>query len=482
MKNRAEKIFQDLDFDFPSCLKLDQSIKGIYSNIKCDCFIKKKSDSIKEKLLKNMEELIINSRHDILYSGPSDFVKGVIHLWNNNEKEAYKYLTNMIDFDCQNELYYYLRSTIDPAINPHYLEDAKWAVLLNPTPLNYTGLINALVKDKKWKNNFILKYIDKVIEFEPHCGCMYFEKGKLLENNLTLDSSAITCYKRVLFWDPNNIRVKRKLVFLLATVHDFKLSNHYAKSVLEDNPNDSAVYLKMAENYRIIGEWENCRNYLDKFLELYKFDQKQSNVTESINDRLSKIYYGLALNSYKLAQYKDVLSYLDLAASLTTHSYFEIYFLSILLNHDNSTVIGRDNNHYVKLSNLINNAPRSRGFIKLYFLTDVLRFGKYASKSINEILIIDPNYLIFLILKNNHFAVFNKFFLSEQVKSSPDYYKALEINIIKQELINDYNLDGSHDDEIRDAKNAARDMLSEMQGDWGGLYNDEAESGYWNTD
>lgn len=487
MKEQKESFFKHLEF-----LLLNRNIRGFrdyiiefYSKSKCECFFTKQNDLIKQNLLKIIEKYPDSSDSENLLGFFPDLSleKGVLYLWNHQEYDAYKNLTKAIAQNYQNDLLYSLRSSINSEINPDYLEDAKWAVIINPSPINYSAFVNALSKSEKFTDDFKAKFIEKVIESKPDCGCAYFNRGKLFENH-DRKSDALEYYRKGLSLGPDNNEIIFKLPALLTANGYYEESNNYVKSILKIKPNEHKLYYLLAKNFYHLGEQKNQRRYLERYLKIVIHNDQNFDDIEGAKLMLYLLYKKLLEESYAQKLYDDVIQFSELIYNLSGRVHY-LYYYSILLSQDNNISIGKDNKHYIELDTLIRNNKFERkifNFIKEYQPSDILNFGKYSGQNIDMILTVDSHYLINLIIKNNHFAVSLEIFLNEQFKALPDYYKALEINIIKIKLIDVHNLDGFHDSAYREEQSFERDFIKEMRGDWGGLYGEEAEAGYWNTD
>jgi len=500
MEEYNEKVFQNL-----KTLLLHGNIRGfgesltdLYSNLKCECFIKKQDESIKQSLVQIIERMYPDVSESGRFKGihaAHSYQRGVVYLWNHQEKIAYEYFTKAIAKSCHNDLLYSLRATIDPLINPNYLEDAKWAVLIKPSPINYSVLANAMTKEDKWSNELISKFLDKAIEYEPSCGCLYLMRGKLYVKQGKV-SKALEVFKKGLAFDPNNFDIIHELPILLYSVGEYIESIEYAKIILNRNADNYRFYLILADNYRRLDKYDKTCHYLEYYLKVVPHNEGNINDIEIAKSHLGVIYYQYANECYIYERYNEAIKYFELSfvyGNYSNYIYPPNYFCALLKNYNKEITIGEENIHYVKLYELLctlrNSSKKSIKYkkgsdsvynMRIYEPDDFIVFGKHFGKEISTILLEDPNYLLASIIKKNHFAVNLNLFINKQFKGLPDYYKALEINLIKYLLIDKFNLDGGY--EYREKEYTEIDMVREMEGDWGGLYGDEAETGYWNTD
>ncbi len=170
----------------------------------------------------------------------------------------------------------------------------------------------------------------------------------------------------------------------------------------------------------------------------------------------------------------------------------DIYFMTLIKNKNEEIKIGKGNAIYKRLDNLINSYNRKKRMGGRFFENEInanklieyesnyeIGFGKYEGKKIMTIIDEDPHYILWCIINLEHFSINKSLLLSEKLQIEPGYLVALEYTLIKELLIDKwraeqcYNYCLDHDDNYD---------YSDMQGDWGGLYGEEAEAGYWNTD
>ncbi|MCB6099668.1 exodeoxyribonuclease X C-terminal domain-containing protein [Flavobacterium psychrophilum] len=99
--------------------------------------------------------------------------------------------------------------------------------------------------------------------------------------------------------------------------------------------------------------------------------------------------------------------------------------------------------------------------MKIYSIHEILKWGKYSNVKIEEIIIKDPNYILWCIINIDHFSISTSLFLYDEVKFCKLYYKALEMNLIK-----------IHAQDWKDFEIDLGEKSTELEDDYG-EYNDE---------
>ena len=200
MYNKSESRFiEEIKiFEEGRVVNIYNALVELYSTMTCNCFLNSQKQLIYKNLLNTIENIEDDSSNFHL-----SLVKGFVYLRNNNEKAAYKYLTNSIELDDSIDLAYSIRALIKPEINSAFSEDAKNAVLLNPSARNYFVLANSFdKKDEKDLQKSIL-FFEKAIELQPDFACAFNNRAiRFLE--LKKINNAINDFKRCVEIDPNH--------------------------------------------------------------------------------------------------------------------------------------------------------------------------------------------------------------------------------------------------------------------------------------
>ena len=110
--------------------------------------------------------------------------------------------------------------------------------------------------------------------------------------------------------------------------------------------------------------------------------------------------------------------------------------------------------------------------MKFYDLETEFTFGKFSSKKIKDVIKEQPSYIDWCSINLDHFYISDE--VIEEIKGiKPDFSIS---DKAKQKLDEKYS---SWEEEQDDYHNDDFDDYDD--GDWGGLYGEEAETGYWNT-
>jgi len=161
-------------------------------DLTCNCFFRDQEESIYENQLVIIEQIEDNAADFDL-----NLTKGFVYSKNKKHSEAYRYLTNAIAINNKIDLPYTLRAFVEPEINPNYIEDAKRAVLLNPSARNYFFLAKTFgdIEGEKMDAKKAVNYYSKVIQLKPDFACAYNNRANLYSDLLDY-KNAILDYKK----------------------------------------------------------------------------------------------------------------------------------------------------------------------------------------------------------------------------------------------------------------------------------------------
>lgn len=461
----------------------------LYSIISCDCFFGKQEESI----YKNQLSVIEKIKDD-----PSDFdlnlIKGFVYLRNKNEEKSYKYLTNALQVDKTIDLPYSLRATIASEINPENKNDAKNAVQINPSARNYFILATNLADEKDDKElRKAINYCDKAIQLIPNFACAY----KIRANS----------YLKLKDFN----KASKNFEKCIEIGHEHRLYYSYWHSLFNENKylealkvakigayyNFNAIdyQLSIGVTYMMLNKFEDAISYLEKYF-IEQPDSKLEEVTlkvaqKKVEDDVTqnKVNNALLNDAKKHFQENDFQNAINLFESHLKkggdlyHEDLDIYLKSLLKKRNKEVAFGVNNKIYKKLNDLKyssdakiaageNLLKEEENIVKLivYNSSTIIGFGKYAGKDISTLIEEDPHYILWCIVNLTHFSIEKSLFLEDRLKSEAKFLIALEYNLIKQLIIEKWDL--IEDNYIRSY---------DMEGDWGSLYGEEAEIGSWNT-
>lgn len=472
-----------------SILEFYNSLVELYGDMTCNCFLSKQEKSVYEKQLELIEQIEDNS---------SDFelnlVKGFVYLRNKKEKEGYLYLTNSINIDNSKDLPYSLRASIEPEINPDYEEDAKNAVLLNPSARNYFVLANCFDYTKESKDlEKSLIYFGKAVKLRPDFACAYNNRALRFEE-LKDYKNAIEDYKKCIDLEEDHWAYYQ-LWYCLDEEKRYLEALEYAKLGASYHSNNIRYQFCLGvANARLEKYDEAIKHYQNYLKERPESEVAKSNLEISKSKIIDK-YLIEGKKHFDNRAYDDAnvnfQKFLDNGKVLYGED-LEDYLVSMLKVKDKNLVIGEDNAIYKRLDNLKSsyNQKNENGEELLeeeenvsklmqYQANYKIGFGNYEGMRLEEIIGKDAHYILWCIINLEHFSIENSLFLDARLKSEPEFLLALEHNLIKTQIIEKWEPEEEDyypDDHYYD------DYSDDMQGDWGGLYGEEAEVGYWNTE
>jgi hypothetical protein len=180
------------------------------------------------------------------------------------------------------------------------------------------------------------------------------------------------------------------------------------------------------------------------------------------------------------------------------HEYLMTYYKALLKCKDLKIEIDEHNPHYIRLSSLkesslgkvsknetLTEDEENINKLMVYRSNYRIGFGNFKDSTVQEILNIDPHYVLWCIVNLHHFSISNALFLQENLKNNPNYLEALEINLIKIELLTKWNEEEQYAKYIEECE---RDSDAEgieypsyeqwLEDEFG----DEAGTAYWNLD
>ncbi len=233
-------------------------------DLTCNCFFRNQEKSIYENQLEIIEQIEDNEADfDI------NLTKGFVYSRNNMHSEAYRYLTNAIAINNMIDLPYTLRAFVEPEINPDYNEDAKRAVLLNPSARNYFFLAKTFgdVKGDKMDATKAMNYYNKVIELRPDFTCAYNNRA-ILYTDLLDYKNAILDYKKCIELNETHWSYYALWHYL---VQEGRLeeSLKYAKLGAKMHPNNINYQLCLGESNLKLHRYEASRYHLQIYLDVH---------------------------------------------------------------------------------------------------------------------------------------------------------------------------------------------------------------------
>lgn len=459
--NKANKAIEIEDFS-----SFFNAIYRLYDNLTCNCFLAGQDKSIYLNQLAIIEKFEDNDSDYNL-----NISKGYLYSRIRDEEKAYHYLTLAISINSKNDLAYALRSNIDSKINQEYLEDAKNAVLLNPSARNYFVLARAFdyKKDKSLLADSIT-YFDRAIGLNPNFACAYNNRAyRYMEiGNL---QKAIDDFKQCIKIEPNHWAYY-EISKCLSDMKKYNESLDYAKIGIEKHPNDKNYYFRLGYDNIMIGNFEEALMHFKTYIKAYPESDSAKNNIAICKENILQKNLSIARSSFNVKNYQGCIdSYSNCiieGVELSDHDANK-YLIATIQISGHKITIDENNQYYKRLVDLrasyfkkndnnidVTEAEKNANKLMQYGLNHHIGFGNYKDDKICDIAQKDPHYILWCILNLEHFSVDNSILLKFNFKDDPLYVQAIEINLIKELVIvnndddddNNYyqNSDDSYDD------------------------------------
>ncbi|MBK7339563.1 MAG: tetratricopeptide repeat protein [Saprospiraceae bacterium] len=479
-KEANQKLENGDIIEFGKCL-ID-----LYANLTCNCYFRDQKEVDYERQLELVCKHSGNQNNFYL-----NLAKGFIYLRIKNEKEAYTYLTKAIEIDSSCDVPYSLRASIEPEINALYEEDAKTAVLLNPSARNYFDLANSYDyknDESGLKNSSI--YFGKAISLRPDFACAYNNRAIRLQSNKDLQG-AVNDYMKCIEVDKKHWAYYQ-LWFCLDELKRYDEALKYIEIGAKVHSDDISYQFGLGVANTRIGNYEAAIKLYERYL---KDNPKNSSALGNIEICKKNIKNQILINakeSYKVRDYKQANDlfekYIEDETDLNEDDLY-LYLLSMLKNNNSETSLDNTNQIYNRLNTLkssysqklenedeLTEEEENANKLMEYQSNYRVGFGNYEGQNLSSIINEDPEYVLWCIINLDHFSINKALFLNPKLRNEPLFLSALEHNLIKEQIIekwtpgdDDYDY-GSRDeyyDDYHDYERDTFDALTDGQlGDW----------------
>lgn len=514
------------------------TIKKLFDNLSCDCFLIDLRDQKKE-LLEEQLSLIENIPDDF-ENYELNVSKGYLYLLNRNEETAFKYLNQAIELNKNDYLPYVLRSNLTSRINSNYLSDAIRAEHLNPSSRNNFLLAQAISRD----NIFIpekhsiyindlprfdwltaqnsIKYLNTAIELNQNFVHAFYERGKIYWG-LKDYKNAIIDFKYCIHLESLDYGYYNVITECL--VEQARSLDNFTKGMLQQEIYKDALFYALEGfkqsptllfNHKIIGDiYSEMFDYLkaiyhyEKYLEKYPGNEEvKISLDECKNLSLEKEKRETAKKAYEQCDYYTFISIIEekidiklidneLSILYNFNDWYlfnfdiNMYLLALILKDGKNIQIDETNPIFIELNKLkesselkldeglkLSNDEENIGKLIAYQINFKFGFGKYENQTINEIIKLNPHYILWCIVNLKHFAINDCILASPEFRNQPLLIAAIENNLIKNMIIEKWQFEKDddeyydNDDEYYSYKNHEYTDPSEARGSF---YNDELD-------
>lgn len=423
------------------------AIKKLFDNMSCNCFLANEDKEIYKKQLLLIEEFTDDNTNYEL-----NLAKGYLYSRNKNEIKAYHYLSIAIEANKSEDLAFALRSYIDSEINSENIDDAQNAVRLNPTARNYFVLANLCDKKDVIESEKSIIYFNESIRLNPDFPCAFNNRATRFQK-IGNYSQAIDDYKKCLTLDPNHWAYYS----LLGCLENQKLYEEipfYAKKGLEKHPDDLRYHNILGRIHSRLEQWELSIIHFEEFLKKYPENQnskRRLDVAKKaiLEEKISEAKGAFTNDCFEkcLSLFNEYIAY----GGVFIEKDLDIYLLGIIKNKDKSIKIDKNNSSYIKLNNLkqscldkiqekneLTEEEKNVDKLMKYGSNHTLGFGNYKGEKIKEILTKDAHYILWCIIKLEHFSIENSIFTNPVFKQEPLLSQAVESNLIKELIIKEW--------------------------------------------
>jgi tetratricopeptide (TPR) repeat protein len=430
-----------------------KEIINLHSVMMCDCFFGRQKDGVYEKQL----QLVLGNSRD-----ESDFytlfAMGFLYLRTNDEANAFAYLSKAINANSTCDVSYSVRSGISERINRAMVQDAEKSVFINPSARNYLKLAKSLAKScnyKEWRKppriERSIHAFDKAVELGANLVCAFNGRARELKKKYYSVHGVISDLQGAVNDYVKSIEINKSqnlyhdLASCLKDLKRYDEALKYAELGFNMYPNDTRYLSLLGYSFAQVGNYKKAVLYYHNYFDLYSARKERCGDTWRAENVPAIFHAALSV--------EDI----------------EMYFDSLLKFKSLSTLDS-------ERSSL---SERLRGSYPYHYYGPLskVNFGKYKGKTIMEILDTEPDYISWCIISIDKFSVCDRAFLSKQLRSSTKFLTALEFNLMKALITIQYEGGQEEDDNYNQG-----DYIREVNGDWGGLYGEEAETGYWNTE
>ena len=454
-------------------------IYTLYSKYSCGCFLRSQSMESLQRLMVAVESLEDDSSNYEL-----NLVKGFVYNANREVEKAYEFLTVAIYLDNSQDIPFALRASLGAEVNSECIIDAERAVLLRPCARNFFRLAKSCEED----SDKILFY-KNAIEYEPDFVCAYNNMANVHFENGDYQTS-LELFKKCIeikddYWA--YIGIGQTLLRL----EEYSESLKYAKLGFRKDPDKDKYYFLLGYNSSMLDDHESAINYYKKFLAAFPENEIVKKYLDISKNLFLEQKVTKAEKAYSAGNYNQAVVLLEecIRVGRKLHGQaLEVYYKSLIMKNNPHKKLGEKNKHFKQYEKIIeslkvkksNNETLSEiennvSKMYKYYNDDVVGFGKYKGEMVAHLIAYYPRYLLWCIINLHHFTVDIALLQGEKLKKQPEYLLALEIAIIKELILGKlHNMSDSEEEKYYD-------HTQEMEGDWGGLYGEEAEIGYWNT-
>jgi len=342
-----------------------------------------------------------------------------------------------------------------------------------------------------------ITYFDIAISLNPQFSCAY--NNKALQHKSRKEwTLAVDAYLKCIEIEPNHW-CYYDLWHCLDELKDYKRALQYAQIGFDIHTDNWSYHFALGvANSRL----SNYSAAIDHYKE-YLFHNPNSKAALSNLKGTESLYRQSILmdavldfeqNEF-LASFEKFKNYINDGGEIAGQNLIKFYWAKLI--HENSNIkIGQENpfrkrftilkeGYKRKLSQ--NEAPtedeENINKLTVYQRHFKVGFGNYEGFTVQQLLDIDPHYLVWCVVNLYHFCVCPSIFLHKNITVDLEYTTALEINTVKYELVSlwtndikDDERDCYYDDSGYEHEYPSYEEWLEEE------FGEDAETAYWNLD
>lgn len=489
-----QKVFKQFCKDVQKGSSIDarSTLGALFDLISYEEFLSKFSNYNYIELIQ-----VFNAQKKVSLPSYDDLIFGFLHLVVNNEDTAYQHLTNAIHNKPNHYLTYYLRSFINIEINNNCIDDAKEAIIINPNERTFLSLGNRYFEN--WKNsrailsfqnslkfnsdyvfarlqlarvfNSISKYdkayieLKKCIKYNPEESIYYLEIGRSLaqmdwrsrSNVFKKKEKAFKYLNKGLSMDEENSLFHLELGKLYNEEDNLEESIYHFDKYLNLSGieiEDEKISLKEnseSKPIKMMGRSEDLREPEKISVRLSRLKKKK--LIRDANTLLEKKKIAKALNIYEdlIKSFLNFNVHIDYEDLLVHAKYFKCKILSknkdfkFDYNHPKYKWLDddRDASEYRRSiygipagAKIMEIVDSSEEIVDPYEDRETqFSFGKYKDLDLETVVEKDLSYINWCYFNIPSFFIVDLIRIDERLRRLKDYYKLLEIHLIKADYL-----------------------------------------------
>jgi tetratricopeptide (TPR) repeat protein len=254
--------------------------------------------------------------------------------------------------------------------------------------------------------------------------------------------------------NPHNLRDSEKTLSIYPSVYsyfiagniacdtdDFEKAITYFDKAISINSNAACAYSNKAYAYDSLKKYDTAIKWYLKALEI--------DISNWCGELI--MAYLIRLSRETIVKHIKTIEYIIENSNWGQNpSYGESieFFQGIVIYNNPECIFSELNPHWVRIDSLKNSyldkslnddipTEEEENSSKLFVYEETyhIGFGRYANMQLKDVIDLDPQYILWCVINLVHFCIKIDLFFNKQFKNQVEYLEALEINIIKNQLV-----------------------------------------------